>query len=227
MYLRSNYFASSCDPRWSAAVLFWRQSEPHWVGANNLTDARLLLLRSLLYHLVLLLVSYFSSPTSRLLLQSPCSPSLPLNSLKMPLLLLVCCSDLESSVPHHLVLLLFLETFPKIRDGDLGHQRQLNTITIPGTALNIVTVPRRWGYCSMKDALTTWKQERLRWSFSKRWQSWASVATLSETLDDNFQATSCLSHLSSQCPRPLLSRHFPRPYLSNQSSWPLQERSLR
>ena len=142
MYLRSNYFASSCDPRWSAAVLFWRQSEPHWVGANNLTDARLLLLRSPLYHLVLLLVSYFSSPSSRLLLQSPCSPSLPLNSLKMLLLLLVCCSDLESSVPHHLVLLLFLETFPKVRDGDLGHQRQLNTITIPGTALNIVTVPR-------------------------------------------------------------------------------------
>ena len=61
----------------------------------------------------------------------------------MLLLLLVCCSDLESSVPHHLVLLLFLETFPKVRDGDLGHQRQLNTITIPGTALNIVTVPRR------------------------------------------------------------------------------------
>ena len=156
MYLRSNYFASSCDPRWSAAVLFWRQFEPHWVGAKNLTDARLLLLRSLLYHLVLLLVSYFSSPSSRMLLQSPCSPSLPLNSLKMPLLLLVCCSDLESSVPHHL-LGHFLKTFPKVRDGDLGHQRQLNTITIPGTALNIV--PRRWGYCSMKDTLTTWKRK--------------------------------------------------------------------
>ena len=203
-------------------MLFWRQSEPHWVGANNLTDACLLLLRSPLYHLVLLLVSYFSSPGSRLLLQSPCSPSLPSkNSLYFSL----------SAVPiwslQCLITLFSSSFFPKVRDGDLGHQRQLNTITIPGTALNIVTVPRRWGYCSMKDTLTTWKQERLRWSFSKRWQSWTSVATLSETLDDNFQATSCLSHLSSQCPRPLLSRHFPRPYLSNQSSWPLQERSLR
>ena len=52
---------------------------------------------------------------------------------------LVCFSDLESSVPHHL-LGHFLKTFPKVRDGDLGHQRQLNTITIPGTALNIVPV---------------------------------------------------------------------------------------